>query len=83
MSDSNRLKPHAISGTDSRGTRYTLERKSLVPRHTSGHLQQQVDDPPPPVWEPHVPSAPWKRARFATRSPPPRPASARVTDGVM
>ncbi|CAB3251481.1 unnamed protein product [Arctia plantaginis] len=41
----------------------------------------RVDDPRP-VWEPHVPCAPWKRARFATRSPPPRPASARVTDGL-
>lgn len=39
MTYTNRLKPHAISGTRSQGTKCTLEIKSLVHRSTSDHLR--------------------------------------------
>lgn len=39
MSDYNRLKPHIVSSTRSRGTKCTLERKSLESRRVSGHLR--------------------------------------------
>lgn len=41
MLDLNRQNPHAVSGTRSRKTRYTLEKKTLEPRSFAGHLRFQ------------------------------------------